>query len=208
MDLRILSLGERIAAASGAVLFVLLFVSWIQDQSAWQLFDIVDVLLAILALSAVALPLVRAAGVEPRLQASNQTILIRVAAVALIVILAYFLEALGDAQVGLWLAVFAAAGMFYGAATMPGEKAPTRRRDRTRRPLVEEDYEEPPPGMESWREGGLYDAPEGERGGDAATSREAEGDLRSTPSEQPEPPERTEARGSRRSPGVPPAEDR
>lgn len=146
-----LSRGERIAAVSGAALFVFLFPSWVQDESAWELFKIVDVLLAILAVAAVAFPLAKAAGYEQQLRPSDQAMTVRIGAVAPIVVLAYFLEAFNDAQVGLWLSVPAAAGIFYGGLTTPAAEAPARRRDRTRRPQADQDFEEPPPGMKSWR---------------------------------------------------------
>ena len=150
MDLKSMSLGERIAAGSGAVFFVALFLSWLEALTAWQLFDIVDVLLALLALVAVVLPLAKATGAALPIRPSNKAILTRVGVIVLTVTVAFFLEG-ADRGFGIFLAVLAAAGMLYGALTMPGDEAPSRRRERARRPLVEEDYEEPPPGMESWR---------------------------------------------------------
>ena len=151
MDFGSLSLGEKIAAGSGAALFLFLFPSWIEGRSAWELFNVVHILLAILALVALGLPLAKAAGYKQQLQPSDRAILTRVGTVALVFVLAYFLEALGKAQVGLWLSALAAAGIFYGGVTTPADEAPSRRRDRTRRPLSEGDYEERPPGMDSWR---------------------------------------------------------
>jgi len=158
MDFGSLSQGEKIAAGSGAALLLFLFPSWIEGQSAWELFNVVHILLAILALVALGLPLAKAAGQKQQLRPSDRAILIRVGTVALVFVLAYFLEALDKAQVGLWLSVLAAAGIFYGGVRTPGEEAPSRRRDRTRRPLSEGGYEERPPGMDSWRR----DAPSAE----------------------------------------------
>lgn len=238
MDIRSLSLGERIAAASGVALFLFLFVSWLEGDHAWQLFAIVDVLLAILALSAVAIPLAHATGSELPVRPSNRTILLRVGVVAITFVLAYFLEALGDAEVGLWLSLLAAAGILYGATTMPDEEAPSRRRDRSRRPRAAEDFEQPPPGMQSWREGARYgDEGEGEAGEEeAGTPRSARGGERprdpragawapppdaeqeQSPRREPsfgldEPSEErdaggTEVRGPRRPPEVPPSPGR
>jgi hypothetical protein len=153
VDLRSLSLGERIAAVCGVVLIVLTFVPWLQDSHAWTLFGIVDVLLTLLALTAVALPIARAFGAEPPVRPTNRTIILRAGIVALIISLAYLIEAVASAQVGLWLAPLAAAGIVYGAITMPEEEDRfARGRDRGRRPPAGEDYEEPPPGMGRWRE--------------------------------------------------------
>jgi len=155
VDLQSLSLGERIAAGSGAAFFLFQFLSWLETLTAWQLFDIVDVLLALLALVAVALPLAKAAGAELPIRPSNKAILTRIGVIVLTVTVAFFLEG-ADRGVGIFLSLLAAVGILYGAVTTPGDEAPPRRRDRPRRPRVESDFEEPPPGMERWRESGLY----------------------------------------------------
>jgi hypothetical protein len=198
VDLKSLSMGERIAAGSGAALFFFLFPSWIQGQSGWELFKIVDVLLAILALAAVAFPLAKAAGYKQQLRPSDRALLTRIGAVALVLVLAYFLEAFNTAQVGLWLSVLAAAGLFYGAVTTPGEEAPPRRRDRARRPRAHDDFEEPPPGMESWR--GSAGAGEDPGAGDAGIGARGTGEGETDPGlSSPEPPRRTEERPRRES---------
>ena len=92
MDLRTLSLGERIAAVSGVALFGLMFASWLENENAWQLFDnIVDVLLAVLALAAVALPLARALGRELGSRASMPAILTRIGIVTLTITAVFLL---------------------------------------------------------------------------------------------------------------------
>jgi len=231
VDLSSLSTGEKIAAVSGAALFLLLFPSWLADKSAWELFSVVSFLLAILAITAVAFPVAKAFGYPQQLRPSDRSILLRVGTVALVLILAYFLEALGNAQVGLWLSLFAAGGIFYAAVTMPTKDAPRRRgRDRPRRPLVEEDYEEPPPGMESWREGGRgEEESEADEAPAPASSRPAdEHETDPGPGSAPPPrraerrpardssfddlefeePARSEPRRSRRPPEVPPSSGR
>ncbi len=160
MDLRTLSLGERIAAVSGVALFGLLFASWLEDASAWQLFDIVDVLLAVLALAALALPLARAAGSGPRSRASIPAILTRIGIVTLTITATFLIEG-ENLEVAIFLAVLASAGILYGGITTPGveaarrgsERPRQRARERPRRPLATEEFEQPPPGMESRRSG-------------------------------------------------------
>ena len=197
MDLKSLSMGERIAAGSGAALFILLFLSWLEGLTAWQLFDIVDVLLALLALVAVALPLAKAAGAELPIRPSNKAILTRIGVVVLTVTVAFFLEG-ADRGVGIFLSVLAAAGILYGAVTTPGEQAPPRRRDRTRRPRAHDDFEEPPPGMESWR--GSAGAGEDPGAGDAGIGARGTGEGETDPGlSSPEPPRRTEERPRRES---------
>ena len=112
---------------------------------------------------------------------------------------------------------------------MPNEDAPRRRsRDRPRRPLAEEDYEEPPPGMESWRDS-TRPGEEPEAADPSAASRPADehqtdpgpGSQQSPrgPDRRPsrdssfddlelEEPERSETRRSRRPPEGPPSSGR
>ncbi len=158
MDLRTLSLGERIAAVSGVALFGLMFASWLENESAWQLFDIVDVLLAVLALAALALPLARAMGREPGSRASVPAILTRIGIVTLTITATFLIE--GESlEVGIFLAVLASAGILYGGITTPGLEAARRGRERPRQrprerprpPLATEEFEQPPTGTESRR---------------------------------------------------------
>jgi hypothetical protein len=150
VDLRTLSLGERIAAVSGVALFGLMFASWLEDETAWQLFDIVDVLLLLLALAAVGLPLLKAVGREPGSPASMPAILTRIGIVALTVTAVFLIEGEGaERELGLFLAVLASAGIVYGGLTTPGLEAPRRRPERPRRPVATEGLDQPAPGMES-----------------------------------------------------------
>ena len=157
MDLRMLSLGERIAAVSGVALLGLLFASWLENENAWQLFDIVDVLLVVLALAAVALPLLKTLGREPGSRASMPAILTRIGIVTLTITATFLIEG-ENLEVGIFLAVLASAGILYGGITTPGVEAPRgrerprqRARERPRRPLATEEFEQPPPGMASRR---------------------------------------------------------
>ncbi|MDQ4071714.1 MAG: hypothetical protein M3088_02410, partial [Actinomycetota bacterium] len=148
MDLRTLSLGERIAAVSGVVLFGLLFASWLENENAWQLFDIVDVLLVVLALAAVALPLAKAMGREPVARASVPAMLTRIGIVTLTITATFLIEAEDlERELGIFLAVLASAGILYGGLTTPRAEAVRRTRDRPRRPVAPEQFEHPPPGM-------------------------------------------------------------
>lgn len=148
MDLRTLSLGERIAAVSGVALFGLTFASWLEDENAWQLFDIVDVLLVVLALAAVALPLAKAMGREPGSRASVPAMLTRIGIVTLTVTAVFLVEGeRAERELGLYLAVLASAGLLYGGLTAARAEVAPRGRQRTRRPLATEQFEQPPPGM-------------------------------------------------------------
>ncbi len=191
MDLKTLSLGERIAAVSGVALFGLLFFSWLENRNAWELFSITHVLLALLALAALALPLARAVGSGPRSGASMPAILTRIGIVTLTITAVFLLEG-EDRHVGIFLAVLASAGILYGGITTPGAEASRggrgrerprrgeRERGRPRRPLATEDFEQPPPGMESRRGG--------ERSG---ANQEPVPTTRATPEPPSAAPERT-----------------
>ncbi len=158
MDLRTLSLGERIAAVSGVALFGLLFASWLENKNAWELFSILHVLIALLALAALALSLARAMGREPGSRASTRAILTRIGIVTLTITATFVLEG-EDREPGIFLAMLASAGILYGGITTPGVEAPRRGRERPRqrprerprRPLATEEFEHPPPGMGSRR---------------------------------------------------------
>jgi hypothetical protein len=192
MDLRSLSLGERIAGLSGAALFVFMFVPWLEGRTAWQYFSLVDVLLALIALLAVALPLLKATGSAPAVRTSTATALSRAGLVALAITATFLVEGT-PRNVGIFLAVLASAGILYGGMTTPeegGERAPRRRRgERPRRAYTTEDFEEPPPGMDEgdWRPSarswGAEDFEAGER------SRVGESTGRDQPTEVREPRE-------------------
>jgi len=162
--LKSLSLGERTAAASGAALFVFLFVPWLEGRNAWKLFSWVDILLALLALIAVALPLLKAVGSEPAFRAPVGTILSRVGLIALTITAIFVIEG-ADRNITILLPLLATVGILYGGMTTPDEAAGhgrargrregTRGRgEAARRSYSSRDFEEPPPGMEDWRTGG------------------------------------------------------
>jgi len=224
VDLRTLSLGERIAAVSGVALFGLLFASWLEGSSAWQLFGTLDYLLALLALAALALPLAKATGREPGSPASMPAILTRIGIVTLTITATFLIEG-EDREVAIFFAVLASTGILYGGITTPGVEAPRRgrerprqrARERPRRPPATEEFEQPPPGMESRR--GRESATGGDEQEPAPTTRTApetpslarERTLRADEdlswSEPPSPPGEggsTEVRPPRRSRGEPP----
>nr|MBA3421961.1 hypothetical protein [Thermoleophilaceae bacterium] len=117
MDLRRLSPGERIAAVSGIALFVSLFLDWLEELTAWELFAVVDVLFTVLALSAVAAAGARGAGINlPRWP------LVQVGVVALAITLAVLVEG-AERGAGIWLCAIAAAGILYGGAILPRRDA-------------------------------------------------------------------------------------
>jgi hypothetical protein len=107
-----ISPGETIAAASGIALFVFLFFHWFGGATAWQVFDVVDLVLAAIAILAVAIAGTKAMG--NRLFGENAGIILVLAGtVAATITLTFILEG-NDRQVGLWLSFFATLGLLYG----------------------------------------------------------------------------------------------
>jgi hypothetical protein len=129
-----ISPGETIAAASGIALFVFLFFNWFGPLSAWESFDVVDLVLAVLALWAIAIAGAKAAGMHLPGGDSSGTALARTGLVATSITLTFVLE--GDQRkVGLWLAFVASIGILYGGwramHEAPGTPGPLGRSGRT-----------------------------------------------------------------------------
>jgi TRAP-type uncharacterized transport system fused permease subunit len=111
MDTSRVSQGELIAGVSGLLLFVFTFLNWFEPStSAWEAFDIVDVLLAIIGLGVAAVVGARASGTMIGIAPVSLAI---GGLVALSMVLTFVLEAEGR-EIGLWLALTAAAGITYG----------------------------------------------------------------------------------------------
>jgi predicted small integral membrane protein len=108
-----ISPGETIAAASGIGLFIFLFFSWFGAASAWEFFDIVDLLLAVIALWAVAVAGAKAVGMDLPGGDSSGARLAVPGLVATSITLTFVLEG-ADRKIGLWLAFFASIGILYG----------------------------------------------------------------------------------------------
>lgn len=107
-----ISPGETIAGASGLLLFVFLFLHWFAGGSAWQFFDIVDVLLAVIGLLALAIAGAKAMG-SPLFGDNVGLMLAFLGTVASSITLTFVLE--GDQRrLGLWLSFAAALGLLYG----------------------------------------------------------------------------------------------
>ncbi len=144
MDLHRVSLGERIAAGSGILVFVSLFLDWFEERSAWELFAVVHVLLALLAFAAVALPVARAAGTRFPTPSSPSSPLAQVGVVALTIALAFLLEG-SEPGTGIWLCVLAALGILSGGLLTPRQEARPRRRERPQTRAAEESWAPPRP---------------------------------------------------------------
>jgi hypothetical protein len=142
MDLRRLRAGEWVAAASGVALLVSLFLPWYEpaSPSGWESLAVIDVLLALLAGSAVLLAVVTAAQSVPAVPVALSALVTIAALFGVLLVLFRVLDVPDGAvgrQAGLWLGLAGAAGIGTGAAlAMRDERlsAPNGYTDLTGRP--------------------------------------------------------------------------
>ena len=149
MDTSKLSVGDQIAAVSGVVLLIALFLPWYgvdvsvggfsasESVNAWEALDFVDILLFLIALVAIGVPVAKATGNMPDDVPGPMVVL---AAGGLAVLLVVFrlidlptpdVEASGidfGRKFGIFLGLIAAAGVTYGGwranAEVPVSSAP------------------------------------------------------------------------------------
>ncbi|HEV2812426.1 MAG TPA: hypothetical protein VGW10_04160 [Solirubrobacteraceae bacterium] len=113
MDTSRISRGEMIAGAGGIGLFLFLFVDWASTVSAWEAFDVVDIVLAAIGLGVVALVAARAAGQNVAVPGGSGTAIALAGFAAAIITLTFLLES-DDREIGLYLSVLAALAIVYG----------------------------------------------------------------------------------------------
>jgi len=111
-------IGPLVAAVGGVVLLVSLFLDWYADFSAWTAFEVLDLVLAALAIAAL-FSLLRALGLDRRGLVGAE-LLLPVGAVAFVIVLSQLLNhppaAIGEEnEVGIWLAFGASLLMLGGA---------------------------------------------------------------------------------------------
>lgn len=128
MDRSKISVGEMIAVGSGLVLIIALLLDWFGTLTAWQAFDLVDFILTLIALSAIAIALGAAAGADLGLP---RAAIAGLGAVALVIALTFLFEG-EDRGIGLFLGLLAAIGLTYGGLramneASSGAGAPSRR---------------------------------------------------------------------------------
>ena len=105
-----------IAGASGIALFVFLFFDWFGPFSAWEFFDIVDIVLAAIGLGAALLAFRAMSGQSGP---GDGTIWTVDGIVATTITLTFILEGVEN-KIGLWLAFFASLGLLYAGITARG----------------------------------------------------------------------------------------
>jgi hypothetical protein len=133
MDLRRLRAGEWIAGISGLVLLVALFLPWYADdagsRTGWESLGALDVVLAVVALSALAIPVVTAFHRVPAVPLAHQSLTALVGLLAVVLVLIRVLN-MPDWAVsrewGLWVAFAAAVGVVAGGLLAMRDERLTR----------------------------------------------------------------------------------
>ena len=114
MDTTRISFGEMVAAISGAVLLIVLFFPWYGAEvsvgafnvsasdsfNAWQAFGLIDLILFLVAITAIGLSLMRAMGVSLNLPQPPGLIIAAVGAIAVLLILFRLINTPGDFDAG------------------------------------------------------------------------------------------------------------
>ena len=118
MDLRRLRTGELVLGAAGVALLISLFLPWYRPaSSAWEAFAVLDLVLAVIAASALAVLVVTATQSLPAVPVAMDS-LVTLAGIAATVLVAVRALDLPDAAAGrdwaLWLGLTGAAGMAAG----------------------------------------------------------------------------------------------
>jgi hypothetical protein len=108
-----MSTGDIAAGLGGIGLFIFLFMDWFGDVSAWKGFDVVDVILALIAVAAVIFAVARATGGAAPIPA----IAIALGGFAAVVITLTFVLEGDDKKIGLWLSLIAAIAIAWGGWT-------------------------------------------------------------------------------------------
>jgi hypothetical protein len=133
MDLRRLRAGEWIAGISGLVLLVALFLPWYSDdagsRTGWQALGALDVVLALVALFALAIPVVTALQRVPAVPLAHQSLTTIVGMLAGVLVLIRVLNMPDWAdgrEWGLWVALAAAVGVVAGGLRAMRDERLTR----------------------------------------------------------------------------------
>ena len=133
MDLRRLRAGEWIVGISGLVLLVALFLPWYGDdagsRTGWESLGALDVVLAVVALSALAIPVVTAAERVPAVPLAHESLTTLVALFALVLVLIRVLNLpdwADERDLGLWVALAATFSLVAGGLIAMRDERLTR----------------------------------------------------------------------------------
>lgn len=128
MDLRRLRIGEILLGLTGGLLLASLFLPWYEAASGWEALTVVDLLLALAALFALAVPVITANQGAAAVPIAADALATLAGLVALLLVLFRVALVPGDLdgrEIGLWLALLGAAGMVVaGTVAMRDERRP------------------------------------------------------------------------------------
>jgi hypothetical protein len=120
VDTSRISMGEAIAAISALLLFVSLFIDWFGPFSAWEVFDVVDIIITLAAFLVFAVVAARALGTVVRLPTHPARFITWIGVIVLVLVLAFLFEG-DDREIGIFLSLFAAIGIVVGGLMASGE---------------------------------------------------------------------------------------
>lgn len=106
--------GPLIAAGGGFLLFISLLLTWSLDASAWKLFDLMDIILALIGLAAVVIGGSRAMGNPVDVPGGVQNMLYTAGVFAFAIVAFTVLEG-DELGFGVFLALIGTVAMIYGA---------------------------------------------------------------------------------------------
>jgi drug/metabolite transporter (DMT)-like permease len=131
MDPRRLSAGDWIAAASGLLLAVSLFLNWYSGASGWEAFSIADIVFALAALMALAASVAAAARRTHASSIAMRSLSMLVCLPALLLILYRTIDPPGsggvDRELGAWLGLVGMLGCVGGVFRAMRDEGPPRR---------------------------------------------------------------------------------
>jgi hypothetical protein len=109
--LRRLRAGEWLAGAGGAGLIVALLLPWFDGETGYEALTVIDVLLTLLALPALALPVLQATRDSPALPVATAVVIAAAGIVGVLLVLFRVIDdpwARADRELGIWIALIAA----------------------------------------------------------------------------------------------------
>ena len=161
MDLSTLRTGEKIAAAAGIVLLLSMFIlDWFSVDfgpfggdlgvNAWESFDIIDLILAVTFIAAIALAVTSMSGNRPDLPIAMSAIVAGLGILSTLLVLYRIINPPGeggvDRGIGIFVGLIAAAGIAYGGWRAMQEEGTSFQAERDRVSSPGPGPGAPPPG--------------------------------------------------------------
>jgi hypothetical protein len=126
MDLRRLRVGEWIVGVSGVALLVSLFLDWYEGASGWEAFGALDVILFVVALSAIGLAVATAFQDTPAIPIALASLVTLLAFGALVLVVFRAIDPPGRLEVsgGIWVALVSVAALLAGSIVAIRDQRP------------------------------------------------------------------------------------